>query len=203
MKKKKHREMDLLVIFLCIVAFVGVVYIFFFAKTTHRPAGNSPAPAATEQQATPAPSPSAKTPPPVKKENNPLPAESAQRALPPAQLRMYNKKPFTTENEVYEFFPSEKIFLTLTFAELPVGTHTFTANWLTPAKQISSSANHTTNLDKPSAHEVRFWLELMKNGAFTEMLNGSEYRKSVYGTWKVDILMNSQLLQSKEFTIHE
>ena len=203
MKKKKHREMDLLVIFLCIVAFVGVVYIFFFAKATHRPARDSQPPAAATEQARPAPAPSTGTAPKATEGKIALPTEADRQALPQAKLRMFNKKPFTAENEVYDFFPSEKIFLTLTFAELPVGNYTFTANWLTPAKQISSSADHSVTLDKPSAHEVRFWLELMKNGAFTEMLNGSEYRKSAYGTWQVDILMNSHPLQSKEFTIHD
>ena len=203
MKKKKHREMDLLVIFLCIVAFVGVLYIFFFAKTTHRTAPNDPPPPVAEEQTPPAPTIEKDALPQVKEETTPLPTASSLQPQPPAELRMYNKEPFTAESEVDDFFPSEKIFVTVTFPELPAGTYNLTANWLDPSLRKNSSTNHTFKLDKTSGHRVKFWFELIKNGAFTEMFTGNEFKKSAYGTWQVEILMNSQPLQSKKFTIHE
>jgi hypothetical protein len=210
MKKKKRTDMDLLVLFLCVLAFSGTIYIFFFARTTHRlqlpaesdkPVNQSTA-AAVPAKIISEPTPGADVSDKQTAKNDKEPAVPQTEKIPgKVHIQMYNKQPFV--EEIYEFSPSEKIYATVTFPQLKPGKYNLTANWIDPARRKVNTASHTIDLDHPSGHRVFFWLELMKNGAFTELFTGDEFKKSVYGTWEVEILMDSQPLQIRKFKIHD
>lgn len=210
-KRKKRRDTDLIVLIICGLVFILIIYFLFFARIGKkpRPAVEQP-PQTTSSSIPPAETPVAqKTEKAAGTDTKESPAEP-QKSAPSAQadqpavavdMKMYNKRPF--EKETLEFFPSEKIYVSVTFPKLASGKFEVTANWLDPTGRKINSANRIIEQSRPSAQRIYFWLELMKNGGFTEMFTGKEYKASVYGTWEVEILFNSQRLKTQKFTIHE
>lgn len=141
------------------------------------------APAMTDRHNTAAPGPVAKLP-------------QAPR------IQMYNEQPFT--KELSAFFPFERIYVVMTFPCLEAGEYPFSAHWIDPAGKTVNTANHTLSLKQPATQKrIFFWLELMKNGAFTEMFTGEEYRGNVHGSWQVEIYLDHNLLGSQTFQIHD
>jgi hypothetical protein len=115
---------------------------------------------------------------------------------------MFNKKPFTVEQN--QFLPSDRIYLVMDLHNLGAGRHQLSAAWINPEGKTINTAEHTITLDVPEPrHRSYFWLELMKNGPFTEMFTGREYKKNVYGRWEVDIRLNGQSAGKHNFTIQD
>ena len=208
-KRKKRRDTDLIVLIICGLVFILIIYFLFFARIGKKPhLAVEQSPQITSSTIPPAETPVAQKTekvaetkePPVEPPKSAPPAQADQPAVA-VDLKMYNKRPF--EKETLEFFPSEKIYVSVTFPKLASGKFEVTANWLDPTGRKINSANRIIEQSRPSAQRIYFWLELMKNGGFTEMFTGKEYKASVYGTWEVEILFNSQRLKVQKFTIHE
>ncbi len=122
----------------------------------------------------------------------------------PGQIRasMYNARPFTTEQNL--FLPSDRIYLVMDLYDLAAGRHQLSASWINPEGKTITTSEHTINLSAPAPrHRSYFWLELMKNGPFTELFSGREYKPGVYGRWKVDIHLNGQPAGMHNFTIQD
>ncbi len=123
-------------------------------------------------------------------------------ASPLVQVKMYSKKPFTTER--YRFIPSDRMYLVMELENLEAGKHLLSASWTNPEGKTISKADHAITL--PSAvtkHRSYFWLELMRNGTFTEMITGSEYKGNVYGSWKVEVHLNGRSIAVTHFRIQD
>ena len=43
----------------------------------------------------------------------------------------------------------------------------------------------------------------MKNGGFTEMVTGREYKGNVYGPWHVELFLNGFFVARRHFTIRD
>lgn len=117
-------------------------------------------------------------------------------------VKMYNQKPFSDEQ--YSFLPSDRIYLVIEFENLAPGEHLLSASWINPEGQTVSIADHTISLKSPEInHRSYFWLELMKNGGFTEMITGKEYKGNVYGSWKVEVYLNGKSVALQNFIIQD
>ena len=205
-KRKKRRDTDLLVLIVCGIVFLLIIYFLFFARI-----GKKPSIAPESSPPTTAPAAIPHTPAAEKAEKSEAPAQIAPLAkestpavdAPAIQVdvKMYNKRPF--EKDILEFFPSEKIYVSVTFPKLGAGKFEVTANWYDPAGRKVNTANRVIEQSRPSGQRIYFWLELMKNGGFTEMFTGKEYKSSVYGNWEVEILFNSVRLKTQKFSVHE
>jgi len=115
---------------------------------------------------------------------------------------MYNKKPFVTEQD--NFLPSDRIYIVMELHNLEKGKHQLSASWINPEGKTINTAEHTILLHAPeSSHRSYFWLELMKNGPFTEMITGREYKGNVYGRWEVHLRLNGHPAGRREFTIQD
>lgn len=127
---------------------------------------------------------------------------SIHSGSPALKASMYNRKPFTVEQNL--FLPSERIYLVMDLYNLDAGTHQLSAAWINPEGKTINTAEHTISLSAPvSRHRSYFWLELMKNGPFTELFTGREYKGSAYGRWEVDIRLNGQSAGKHNFTIQD
>jgi hypothetical protein len=118
------------------------------------------------------------------------------------QVKMFNKKPFTTEQ--YRFLPSDRMYLVMELQNLEAGKHLLSASWINPEGKIINYANHA--IDLPSAvvkHRSYFWLQLMQNGAFTEMITGRLYKGNVYGSWKVEVHLDGRSIAVQHFDIQD
>jgi hypothetical protein len=129
-----------------------------------------------------------------------LPSDLA--ALPLVQVKMYNKKPFSTEQ--YRFIPSDRMYLVMELENLEAGKHLLSASWTNPEGKTINKADHAITLPSAVAkHRSYFWLELMRNGTFTEMITGSEYKGNVYGSWKVEVHLNGRSIAVTHFLIQD
>ncbi len=118
------------------------------------------------------------------------------------KISMFNKKPFS--NDQYRFIPTDRIYLVLDFENLEAGRHQISASWINPDGKTISRADHSIDLEAPAPrHRSYFWLELMKNGAFTEMITGKEYKGNIYGRWHVQIHLNDQHIAEKSFDMQD
>lgn len=116
--------------------------------------------------------------------------------------RMYSRKPFLEAQDT--FLPSDRLYLVMDFENLNKGKHLLSATWVDPSGKTVNKAEHTINLDKPAArYRSFFWLELMKNGGFTEMVTGREYKGNVYGPWHVELFLNGFFVARRHFTIQD
>jgi len=115
---------------------------------------------------------------------------------------MYNAKPFAAEQN--HFLPSDRIYLVMDLYNLAAGRHQVSAAWINPEGKTINTSEHTIDLSAPAPqHRSYFWLELMKNGPFTELFTGREYKPGVYGRWKVDIHLDGQPAGMHNFTIQD
>ncbi|RPH38925.1 MAG: hypothetical protein EHM86_08695 [Desulfobulbaceae bacterium] len=118
------------------------------------------------------------------------------------KISMFNKKPFN--NDQYRFIPTDRIYLVLDLENLEAGRHQISASWINPDGKTISRADHSIDLESPaSRHRSYFWLELMKNGAFTEMITGKEYKGNIYGRWHVQIHLDDQHIAEKSFNMQD
>jgi hypothetical protein len=121
---------------------------------------------------------------------------------PLIKAAMYNRKPFIAEQNL--FLPSDRIYLVMDLYNLEAGSHQLSAAWVNPEGKTINTAEHTISLNAPEQqHRSYFWLELMKNGPFTELFTGSEYKGSAYGRWQVDIRLNGRSAGKLNFTIQD
>ncbi len=115
---------------------------------------------------------------------------------------MYSQKPFI--NEQYSFIPSERIYLVIELQNLPAGRHTLSAAWKIQGGKTVSISNHEIVLQQFTGwHRSYFWLELMKNGRFTEMVTGREYKEDVYGAWAVEVAFDGAIIAEQHFEIRD
>lgn len=128
--------------------------------------------------------------------------ESSAWKVASLETALYSKKPFVTRQD--SFLPSDRIYIVMEFHDLDKGKHHLSASWINPEGKTINTSEHTILLDaaEPS-HRSYFWLELMKNGPFTEMITGREYKGSVYGRWEVHLHMNGHPAGRREFTIRD
>lgn len=118
------------------------------------------------------------------------------------ETAMYNKKPFETEQDM--FLPSDRIYIVMELHDLEKGKHQLSASWINPEGKTINTSEHTIVLHAPeSSHRSYFWLELMKNGPFSEMITGREYKGNVYGRWEVHLRLNGHPVGRREFTIQD
>lgn len=129
-------------------------------------------------------------------------SEADPGSAAPIRASMYNAKPFTAEQNM--FLPSDRIYLVMDLTNLAAGRHQLSAFWINPQGKTITTSEHTINLSAPAPrHRAYFWLELMKNGPFTELFTGREYQPGVYGRWKVDIRLDGQPAGMHNFTIQD
>ena len=115
---------------------------------------------------------------------------------------MYSQKPFI--NDKYSFIPSERIYLVIELQNLQAGRHTLSASWKIHSGKTVSISNHEIVLQQFTGwHRSYFWLELMKNGRFTEMFTGREYKADVYGPWKVEVAFDGTVIAEQHFEIKD
>lgn len=132
-----------------------------------------------------------------------MPTEASSRSSNPAvKAAMYNRKPFTVEQNL--FLPSDRIYLVMDLYNLQAGRNQLSAAWINPEGKTINTAEHTISLSAPEPrHRSYFWLELMKNGPFTELFTGREYKGGAYGRWQVEIRLNGRSAGKLNFTIQD
>lgn len=116
------------------------------------------------------------------------------------QIRMYGDREFLGEQ--YSFDASDKVFLVMEFSQLEAGEHHILVLWKAPNGQPINSSRHTISLTRRSPkHRTFFWLKLIKNGMFTEMFTGAEYKGDIHGIWDAEIYFDSDRITSQKFMI--
>ncbi|KGO34521.1 MAG: hypothetical protein WBN83_00295 [Desulfoprunum sp.] len=128
--------------------------------------------------------------------------DDSVRKVTNLETAMYNAKPFVTEQDT--FLPSDRIYIVLELHDLDKGQHRLSASWIDPEGKTINTSEHTILLDAPElTHRSYFWLELMKNGPFTELVTGREFKGNVYGRWQVQIHLNGHPVDKREFSIQD
>lgn len=116
------------------------------------------------------------------------------------QIKMYQDSEFLYEQ--YVFDPSGKVFLVMEFSQLEAGEHNISALWKAPdGKQVNTSRHKISLTRQSSKHRSYFWLKLMKNGIFTEMMTGDEYKGDIHGRWGVEIYLDGTRITTQHFMI--
>lgn len=135
-------------------------------------------------------------------DTSPPPPGTPTDATQDVHIQMYNQQPFGKELDA--FFPFERIYVAITFPRLTAGKHALTAQWIDPTGKTVNSSAHTVLLEQPTQNKrIYFWLELIETGTFTQMFTGKEYSGDVYGTWRVDVYLDYNMIGSRAFTVHE
>lgn len=118
------------------------------------------------------------------------------------QITMYGDRDFLYEQ--YSFAPSEKIFLVMAFDQLEAGEHNLTTLWKAPDGKLINTSKHTISLDEEAPkHRSFFWLKLMKNGFFSEMFTGKEYKGEIHGQWEAEMYFNGEKITTQYFMIFQ
>lgn len=116
------------------------------------------------------------------------------------QIKMYSKRAFLDEQ--YFFDSSEKLFLVMEFSQLEAGEHDILVLWTDPNGQsVNSSRRNISLLRQSPKHRVYFWLKLIKNGMFTEMFTGDEYKGAVHGRWAAEIYFDGTMIAAQHFMV--
>ncbi len=130
----------------------------------------------------------------------PMPANQAQTPL--LHISMYNQKPFIDEQ--YAFIPSERIYLVIELQNLQAGKHYLSASWkIKNGRTVSISSHDIVLQEFRPLHRTYFWLELMKNGVFTEMFTGQEYKDDAFGKWEVQVTLDGTTIAKQHFEIRD
>jgi len=118
------------------------------------------------------------------------------------QIKMYSDRAFLDEQ--YTFAPSEQVFLVMEFDQLETGEHYLSTLWKAPNGQLINTSRHTISLtEKAPKHRSFFWLKLMKNGFFSEMLTGKRYKGEIHGQWEAEMYFNGKKITTQYFMIFE
>jgi len=117
------------------------------------------------------------------------------------QIKMYGNRAFIYEQ--YSFDSSEKVFLVMEFNQLEAGEHNIEVLWKDPNDRLVNISRHSVSLIKQSRkHRTYFWLKLMKNGMFTEMMTGAEYKGEIHGLWDAEIYFDGGRITTQHFIIY-
>lgn len=116
------------------------------------------------------------------------------------QIKMYRDRAFL--HEQYLFDSSEKVFLVMEFNQLVAGEHNIFILWKDPNGKSVNTSNHNISLSHQSPkHRAYFWLKLIRNGMFTEMITGDEYKGAVHGRWDAEIYFDGARIATQHFMI--
>jgi hypothetical protein len=139
---------------------------------------------------------------PESNEKKDIPMATNQKHTFLLHTSMYSQQPFI--NEQYSFIPSERIYLVIELQNLQAGRHTLSASWkIHSGKTVSISSHEIVLPQFTTWHRSYFWLELMKNGRFTEMLTGREYKGDAYGAWEVEVAFDGTVIAVQQFEIKD
>ncbi len=117
------------------------------------------------------------------------------------QIKMYGERAFFQEQ--YLFDPSEKVFLAMEFNQLEAGEYDLHVLWNDPRNRLINTSRHSISLTRQSPkHLSYFWLKLMRNGLFTEMLTGNEYKGDIHGRWAAEIYLDGYRLTTQHFMVY-
>ena len=115
-------------------------------------------------------------------------------------VKMYSDRAF--RDEQYLFDASEKVFLVMEFTQLLAGEYDIMVLWKNPeGKSVNTSTHNISLTQQPPKHRVYFWLKLIKNGMFSEMISGDEYKGEVHGRWDAHIFFDGVRVASQPFMI--
>jgi hypothetical protein len=118
------------------------------------------------------------------------------------QIRMFGDPEFLEEQ--YSFAPADKVYLVLEFDQLEAGEHHLSILWKAPDGQLINTARHTISLtEEAPRHRSFFWLRLMKNGFFSEMFTGKEYKGEIHGQWEAEIYFDGARITTQHFMIYQ
>ena len=116
------------------------------------------------------------------------------------QIKMYRDRAFL--HEQYSFDSSEKVFLVMEFNQLVAGEHNIFILWKDPNGQSVNTSTHNISMTHhPLKHRAYFWLKLIKNGMFTEMITGDEYKGEVHGRWGAEIYFDGDRIATQHFMV--
>jgi len=116
------------------------------------------------------------------------------------QIKMYSDRAFLYEQ--YVFDSSEKVFLVMEFNQLAAGEHDILVLWTDPNGQSVNTSTHNISLTRqPPKHRVYFWLKLIRNGMFTEMITGDEYKGEIHGRWNAEIYFDGARITTQHFMV--
>ena len=116
------------------------------------------------------------------------------------QIKMYRDRAFL--HEQYSFDSSEKVFLVMEFNQLVAGEHNIFILWKDPNGRSVNTSTHNISLTHQSPkHRAYFWLKLIRNGMFTEMFSGDEYKGEVHGRWDAEIYFDGARITTQHFMI--
>jgi hypothetical protein len=115
-------------------------------------------------------------------------------------VKMYSDRAFL--NEKYFFDASEKVFLVMAFTQLVAGEHDIMIIWKNPnGKSVNTSTHNISLTRQPPKHRVYFWLKLIRNGMFSEMITGDEYKGEVHGRWDAEIYFDGNRIATQYFMV--
>ncbi len=66
--------------------------------------------------------------------------------VPAHTVGMYNEEPFTVEQE--RFYPSDKIYAVVDFANIQAGTYELNIDWILPSGKLVKQDIHTLTLSE-------------------------------------------------------
>ena len=116
------------------------------------------------------------------------------------RIKMYSERAFLYEQ--YLFDSSEKVFLVMEFNQLVAGEHNIFILWKDPnGRPVNTSTHNISLTHQPPKHRAYFWLKLIRNGMFTEMFTGDEYKGEVHGRWGAEIYFDGARIATQHFMI--
>ncbi len=118
------------------------------------------------------------------------------------QASLYHQLPFVKKKT--SFHPFEKVYIYLVFNPLKAGSHNISTHWISPQGKLNKRLSRDLELKKDiQSYGIYFWLELIRNGAFTRMFTGNEFSGKVYGDWKIIVYLNDKEVATRTFTVKD
>ena len=116
------------------------------------------------------------------------------------QIKMYGDRAFLYEQYLVD--SSEKVFLVMEFNQLAAGEYDILILWTDPnGKSVNTSTHNISLTRQPPKHRIFFWLKLIRNGMFSEMITGDEYKGDVHGRWAAEIYFDGARIATQHFMI--
>jgi hypothetical protein len=89
------------------------------------------------------------------------------------------------------------------FNQLEAGEHNLLALWKAPNGQLINTSRHNISLSRQAPkHRSYFWLKLIRNGPFTEIVTGAEYKGDIHGRWDAEIYFDGDRITTQHFMIY-